>query len=445
MGFLNILRMFSDSGNNEVKQSNIGYPSGGLGMSSSGAIPSFHTTSDWMPSADLETLGVATALRCIAVIADSVAQTPFNLYKKDGRTVIKGADHSLSKLLTYSPNKWMDVNEFWQMFGLRTALQGEIVVWKVKALGKIVQLVPFPIDKVTIYSDYVDGWEKRVYSLQKDDGTYIDVPEEDIWHFKKLNFWRRTGLATDYLSYQAISLALKEQDFMKNFMENGVSPSGVITADQALNDEQYKIAYEHLRQHSAGASNSGKILLLSNNFKYQSTNVTNSDAQFVENRDLLISDICRFWGVPPYMVYHYKNNVSYSSSEHATLSFISNTLAPLYRAIEKSAERHLLSYEDFSKGFYFKFNEKALLRTDAKTQLEVIQGKVNTGVYTINEARALEDYPPVDGGDVSLVQGAMIKLTDVGAAYGNIGENNNITDENNEGAGTSSEQTSEEE
>lgn len=409
----------------DEKQTNIGCSTDDYSLKqSSSSIAGYYGVSDWMPSNDLNILGVATALRCIAVIADSVSQSPFVLYRRDDRTVTKVTNHPLYKVLAYAPNKWMDVNEFWQMFGLRVALQGEIVIWKVTAGKKIVQLVPFPIDKVSISREFVGGWERRIYALEKDDGSVVDVPEEEIWHFKKLNFWRRTGLQTDYISYAAIDMATKENDFIKSFLLNGVKPSGVITADQTLTEEQYKIAYDRIRKYNAGTSNSGNILLLSNNFKYQSTNSSNSDAQFIENRDLLISDICRFWGVPPYMVYHYKDNVSYNSSEHATLSFISNTLSPLYRAIEKSAERHLLSFDDFSRGYYFKFNEKALLRMDARTQAEVIRSKINTGMYTVNEARALEELPPVEGGDVPLVQGAMIKLTDVGAAYMDVPDKN---------------------
>lgn len=421
------------------EQKSVGYLTEGTSFTGVSSVSSNYWNFDWMPSADLKILGVATALRCIAVIADSIAQTPFNLYINDNRTVKKGIDHPLYKLLTYAPNQWMDVSEFWQMIGLRLALQGEIVLWKVYALGQIQQIIPFPIDRVTIYTDYVNGFEKRTYSLQKDDGSYTDVPSDQIWHLKRMNFWKCSGLAIDSISQVAINMALSESNFMQSFLTQGIKPSGILTAKQSLTPEQYKIVSEAINKANAGAYNAGKLLILSNDFDFKSVNFSNSDAQFVENRDLLISDICRFWGVPPYMAYHYKDNVSYSSSEHATLTFITNTLAPIFRAIEKGAERRLLSYEDYKKGYYFKFNEKALLRMDAKTQAEVIRTKVNTGMYTVNEARALEELPPVEGGDVPLVQGAMIKLTDVGAAYAVPDKQNN----NNEGASTSSEQSSE--
>ena len=66
----------------------------------------------------------------------------------------------------------------------------------------------------------------------------------------------------------------------------------------------------------------------------------------------------------------------------------------------------------------FKFNEKAILRTDSKTQKEVITGYVQNGIYTINEGRDLLDLPFVDGGDVNMVNGTYQPITHIGAAYG---------------------------
>ena len=66
----------------------------------------------------------------------------------------------------------------------------------------------------------------------------------------------------------------------------------------------------------------------------------------------------------------------------------------------------------------FKFNEKVLLRADSQTQMQTITSGVQNGVYTPNEGRHLLDLPSVDGGDVSIVNGNYVPLTQVGAAYG---------------------------
>ena len=77
-----------------------------------------------------------------------------------------------------------------------------------------------------------------------------------------------------------------------------------------------------------------------------------------------------------------------------------------------------LSDQQRKEGYYYKFNEKALLRTDSKTQKDVIIGYVQNGIYQINEGRDLLDLPAVEGGDVNMVNGTYQPITQIGAAYG---------------------------
>ena len=77
-----------------------------------------------------------------------------------------------------------------------------------------------------------------------------------------------------------------------------------------------------------------------------------------------------------------------------------------------------LSDQQRKDGYYYKFNEKALLRTDSKTQKDVIIGYVQNGIYQINEGRDLLDLPAVEGGDVNMVNGTYQPITQIGAAYG---------------------------
>jgi phage portal protein BeeE len=49
---------------------------------------------------------------------------------------------------------------------------------------------------------------------------------------------------------------------------------------------------------------------------------------------------------------------------------------------------------------YVKFNTDAAIRTDTKTRHEVYQIQRTIGLRSLNEQRALEDLPPIKGGDV---------------------------------------------
>ena len=88
---------------------------------------------------------------------------------------------------------------------------------------------------------------------------------------------------------------------------------------------------------------------------------------------------------------------------------------------EQEINYKVLTDEQRRNGLFFKYNEKVLLRTDTKAQIDTITTAVQNGVYTPNEARAYIDLPNKDGGDQLIVNGNYIPLTRVGDAYGTQG------------------------
>ena len=68
---------------------------------------------------------------------------------------------------------------------------------------------------------------------------------------------------------------------------------------------------------------------------------------------------------------------------------------------------------------YTKFNIKAMLRGDIKTQAEWYKMLRSFGLASANEIREMEDMPRLEGdnGDMILVQGAMIPLDQLKEFY----------------------------
>ena len=81
----------------------------------------------------------------------------------------------------------------------------------------------------------------------------------------------------------------------------------------------------------------------------------------------------------------------------------------------------MLDLSEIEQGLYFKFNENVILRTDTKSQAEILSKYVQNGIRTPNEARALLDAPDKEGGDDLMCNGNYIKLTQLGENYGRKG------------------------
>src|SRR5690606_21285641 len=77
-------------------------------------------------------------------------------------------------------------------------------------------------------------------------------------------------------------------------------------------------------------------------------------------------------------------------------------------------ETKLLS-EDEQESFFVEHVVTALLRGDAQARSDFYSRMVTNGLMTRNEIRKLENLNPVDGGDVFLVQGAMVAIDDDGS------------------------------
>ena len=95
------------------------------------------------------------------------------------------------------------------------------------------------------------------------------------------------------------------------------------------------------------------------------------------------------------------------------------------KVYEEEINAKVLTADQLMDGLWYKFNEKVLLRTDSKTQEEILAGYVNNGIYTPNEARDLLQLPAMEGGDQLVMNGNYIPITMVGEQYSSSGGGEN--------------------
>ena len=365
------------------------------------------------PVNDWTALSVGTVLQCISVLCNGVSQVPFRLMQEKGERKIPAKTHPLYQLLASKPNPWQTSFDFRQTLMLWLALRGEVAVWVVRVRGIPKYLVPFSPHEYTTTVVYEGGWAKKTYYFMRDDGSTVAVPESDVWELRWQPFSRRSALPKLDLIRNTIGVALAQNKHASSMLKNGARFPGIITARSQLTNEQRESIQKAWTAQTTG-ENANKTPVLGADLVYQQTAQTATDAQYIQNRQFQIQEICRFFGVNPFMVFQYENNNSYASSEQFMLQHLTHTLSPIYTMIEQSADAFLLSDNDRADGYYFMFNDSGLLRTDAKTRAEVNRIHISSGVLTPNEVRALEDRDPMEGGDELIIQGAMVPLKDAG-------------------------------
>jgi len=159
-------------------------------------------------------------------------------------------------------------------------------------------------------------------------------------------------------------------------------------------------------------------MILEGGWKWSSLSISPDDAQMLESCGFSVEEVCRFFGVPPHMIGHTTKSTSWGTGlEQQSIGFQRYALRRRLKRIEQAIAKQLLTQEDRARGIVVEFNLEGLLRGDSAARSNFYGSALNNGWMTINEVRALENLPPVPGGDVPRMQMQNVPITDAGKAF----------------------------
>ena len=355
---------------------------------------------------------------CVRILAEAVAGLPLHFYKyeSDGSKK-KAIDSNLYHLLHDEPNPEMSSFVFRETLMTHLLLWGNAYAQIIRnGKGEIVALYPLMPNKMTVDRD-----ENGIlyYSYQrsqeegKEAGTVI-LRTKDVLHIPGLGFDGLVGYSPIAMAKNAIGLAIATEEYGAKFFANGAAPSGVLEHPGTIKDPAR--LRENWNSTFGGSANSGKVAVLEEGMKYTPISISPEQAQFLETRKFQINEIARIFRVPPHMVGDLEKS-SFSNIEQQSLEFVKYTLDPWIIRWEQSLNRTLLNQEE-KKTYFFKFNVEGLLRGDYQSRMQGYATARQNGWMSANDIRELENLDKIsaeDGGDLYLINGAMLPLKDAGA------------------------------
>ena len=249
-------------------------------------------------------------------------------------------------------------------------------------------------------------------------GKQYTFSQENVLHFKT---WCTIngvlGKPVRQILKDSLSGAIESQNYLNKLYESGLTASAVLQYTGDLDKGKRLALQKEYNSLLTGAKNAKKVVAVPVGMTLHPLNITLADAQYAELKKYSALQIAAAFGIKPNQLNNYDKS-SYSNSETQQLAFLVDTMSYRLTQYEQEINYKCLSQKEIDAGYYFKFNEKAILRTDSKTQKEVVTGYVQNGLYTINEGRDALDLPKVEGGDVNMVNGTYQPITHIGAAYG---------------------------
>lgn len=240
---------------------------------------------------------------------------------------------------------------------------------------------------------------------------------DEVMHFKtSFSFDGITGLPVQQILRDTVAGASESQAFMNNLYESGLTAKATLEYTGELNEKAKSALVKSFEEFGSGAKNTGKILPVPLGMKLTPLDIKLTDSQFFELKKYNALQIAGAFGVKPNQINDYSKS-SYSNSEMQQLSFYVDTELFIIKQYEEEINFKMLPDEDADDGYYYKFNEKVLFRTDSKTQMEYLRNGVGGMIIKPNEARRKLDMEDAEGGDVLLANGSIVPLTMAGAAY----------------------------
>lgn len=385
-------------------------------------------------SADGRALSEATYFACLKVLSEAVGKMPLKLLRHNERNGVTTArDHPLYMILHDRPNPYMTATSFWSTVEYNRNHFGNAYVW-IQGAGANMKLWILPSEQVEVWYDdaRILADQPDIYYLYTGGSKLYRFGSEEILHFKTSHsFDGVLGMSVREQLKQLLGGALNSQKLLNKLYRSGMTAKAVLNYTGSLNDANVQELVRMTEAYGKGElKDEGieNIIPVPVGFSLTPFNTKLSDEQFLEIKEYTSLQIASAFGIKPYQIGNYEKS-SYSSAEAQQLSFYVDTLLYILKQYEEELTYKLLTTEEITHGYNFKFNVASILRADQQTQITTLSTAVNSFLYTPNEARALLDLESKEGGDNLLGNGSSIPVQYTGSQYTDIDGDGEKTEE----------------
>ena len=339
---------------------------------------------------ETNSLQMSGVYRAVNLIGGTSAGLPLHAFTKIDGSPARVGENSQAAQLLEDPHPDMTPFELWETVYAHLLLWGNAYLRKVRTrLGVIVEL--WAIHPGRVRSGRASDGTK-VYAV---DGQHVWTDYE-VLHIPGFGYDGVCGVSPIRLAREGLGLAMAAEGFGARFFASGSLMSGILQTEQRLTQDQANALKASWQAKVAGLGQAHEVAILDAGAKFQQMSVPPGDAQFLESRQFQVTEVARWYGIPPHMLMQTEKSTSWGTGiEQQGLGFVTYTLGPWLRRVEQRLTKMLRPGT-----VYARYNVQGLLRGDSKAEAEYATAMHGIGVLSTNEIRALKELPPVDGGDV---------------------------------------------
>jgi HK97 family phage portal protein len=348
----------------------------------------------------VNSMQVAAYYAAIRNISEDIGKIPSWIFKADqGGGKSRQRQHSVDILLSKKPNNEMTPISMKQTVTANALGWGNGYAEIIRnGRGDPMELIPIWSPRVEPKRDEEGNLFYRVHE-KFDLSTFsnvgplsgaIDIPAADMFHITGLGGDGVVGWSVAQFGANSFGESIAAQEYAGAFYGNSASPGGVLEHPGQLSPEaRTNLADSWDRAHK-GSDSAHKVAILEEGMKFNATSVNPRDAQMIESRKFSVTEIARWFRIPPHKLQDLER-ATFSNVEEQSIDYLQDTLLPWIIRWEEEIERKLLQRVDL----FAKFQINSLLRGDQVGRADYYNKLFQMGAISINEIRTFEDMNPI--------------------------------------------------
>lgn len=346
-------------------------------------------------------LKMAAFYRGMTLLSNLGGALPLKVYKV-------GSKETATSLLMKYPHPDMTPLEFWRLTYMHRILHGDFFAQKIRTAqsGRVDYLEPLDPCRMKVGIGKRTDLNKsgKVFEYTDDNGGRHVLTPYDCFHIPGLGHEGVRGVSVIKYAAQSIGLALAAEKYGARLFGSGNLMTGILQTDETLTQDQAETLQERWERMNAGLDRSHRTAILDSGAKFQTLTMPNDDAQLLESRDFQVTEIARYLGIPPYLMFQTEKTTSWGTGlEQQARGFTQFDLHPGWLGpTEQRITKELLPNTQEAR-----YDMNGLMRGDSIARAEFYRVMREAGVLSANEIRDSEDLPPREGGDSYLEPLAM--------------------------------------
>jgi len=343
---------------------------------------------------EVSAMGLSGVWRAVQVSAGVEAALPFHAFKQVNDQRVPAS--SITSGVLDDPHPDMTAFELWNTVKVHRKLWGNAYLRKLRSSPgfPVDELWPIHPSRMKVGRESETG--RKVYSI--DGGREEYVGDDVILHIPGMGFDGICGVSPVRAARQSLGLAMAAEEYGAKLFGSGSLATGILQTEQRLTQDQADALAQRWKAKRSGLGSAHETIILDRGAKFEQLTIPPEDAQFLESRMFQISEICRWFSMPPFLMFQTEKSTSWGTGlEQQLLGWVTIDLTRDLVAFEQRITKGL-GLKTF--GEYAKYSLEGLLRGDSSARGAFYKTLWEMGVFSTNEIRALEDRGPVEGGDV---------------------------------------------